>query len=117
MTRKTVLLLFGGESSEHDVSIMGARNVYAAMDGDKYQVLLCYIDRQGKWWLLDSWQDSLSQHGGVQLLVAPGSGSLMTLPGNTIIHPHHHKASNNTATPTPPPLPIAARTYFAFGFR
>lgn len=88
MTRKTVLLLFGGESSEHDVSIMGARNVYAAMDGDKYQVLLCYIDRQGKWWLLDSWQDSLSQHGGVQLLIAPGSGSLMTLPGNTIIHPH-----------------------------
>lgn len=38
MIRLTVLLLFGGESSEHDVSIMSARNVYAAMDGEKYDI-------------------------------------------------------------------------------
>ena len=87
MAQKIVLLLFGGESSEHDVSVMGARNVYAAMDGEKYQVLLGYIDRKGRWWLLDTWQENLAMHGGVQLLVAPGSGSFMTLPGNTVIHP------------------------------
>ena len=87
MTRQTVLLLFGGESSEHDVSIMGARNVYAAMDGDKYDVLLGYIDRVGKWWLLDGWMDNLEHHGGLQLIAALGTGSFMTLPGNSIIHP------------------------------
>lgn len=85
MTRLTVLLLFGGESSEHDVSIMSARNVYAAMDGEKYKTLLCYIDRNGKWWLLDEWTDNLSRHGGVQLLAAPGTGSFMTIPGNTVV--------------------------------
>lgn len=87
MTRQTVLLLFGGESSEHDVSVSSARNVYAAMDGDKYNVLICYIDRHGKWWLLPRWTDELSEHGGSQLLAAPGTKSFMTIPGNNIIHP------------------------------
>ena len=87
MTRQTVLMLFGGESSEHDVSISSARNVYAAMDGEKYDTYLGYIDRHGKWWLLESWTDNLNQHGGSQLLVAPGTGSLIVIPGNTVIHP------------------------------
>lgn len=85
MTRLTVLLLFGGESSEHDVSIMSARNVYAAMDGEKYNTKLCYIDRGGKWWLLDEWKDNPERHGGVQLLAAPGTGSFMTIPGNGVV--------------------------------
>ena len=87
MTRQTVLLLFGGESSEHDVSIASARNVYAAMDGSKYDIQLCYIDRAGKWWLLDSWKENLDRHGGLQLLAAPGTKSFMSVPGNAILHP------------------------------
>ena len=82
MNRKTVLLLFGGESSEHDISIMSARNVYAAMDNEKYEVHLSYIDRRGKWWLLDGWPTDLEQHGGVQLTPVPGSGAFLTIPGN-----------------------------------
>src|SRR5690349_7785787 len=80
MSRIKVLLIFGGESSEHDVSIMSARNVYEAMDSEKYEVLLCYIDREGKWWLLESWQEDLAVHGGVQLAVLPGMGGLATPP-------------------------------------
>ena len=87
MTRQTVLLLFGGESSEHDVSISSARNVYAAMDGEKYDVLLGYIDRQGKWWLLDAWTDSLALHGGRQMLAALGMKGFMVVPGSEIISP------------------------------
>lgn len=86
MSRQTVLLLFGGESSEHDISIMSARNVYAAMDGEKYDVLLCYIDRTGKWWLLDNWHENLDQHGGVRLAPVPGSGSFITIPGDKVLH-------------------------------
>lgn len=87
MTRKTILLVFGGESSEHDVSISSARNIYAALDGEKYDTLLGYIDRRGKWWLLDEWSDEPAHHGRAQLLCAPGTGSLMVVPGNTVIHP------------------------------
>lgn len=78
--------MFGGESSEHDVSIMSARNVYAAMDGDKYDVRLCYIDKVGKWWLLEEWPEEIAQHGGVQLSVVPGLQSLLTLPGYMPLH-------------------------------
>ena len=86
MTRQTVLLVFGGESSEHDVSIMSARNVYAACDNEKNAMKLCYIDRQGKWWLLDAWTDTLDEHGGLELVAIPGSSSFMTRPDNSIIH-------------------------------
>lgn len=50
MNRKTVLFLFGGESSEHDVSLMSAKNVHAALDTARVQAVLCYIDTQGRWW-------------------------------------------------------------------
>lgn len=48
--KKTVLFLFGGESSEHDVSIMSAKNVYEALDMATIEPLLCYIDTKGAWW-------------------------------------------------------------------
>jgi len=86
MTRQTVLLVFGGESSEHEVSVSSARNIYAAMDGEKYDTKLCFIDVHGKWWLLDSWTENLERHGGVQLVAAPGSKSFMTVPGNSVLH-------------------------------
>ena len=87
MTRRTVLLVFGGESSEHDVSVASAHNVYAAMDPDRYNVLLCFIDKHGKWWLLDEWKEGDSLHGGRQILAALGTKSFVTLPGNDVIHP------------------------------
>ncbi len=54
---KTVLLLFGGESSEHEVSIASAKNVYEAIDQKEYDVSLGYIDKTGRWWLVDDFAD------------------------------------------------------------
>lgn len=44
-----LLVLFGGQSSEHDVSIMSARNITKALDPIKYSIYLVGIDRQGGW--------------------------------------------------------------------
>lgn len=87
MQRQTVLLVYGGESAKRDVSIRSARSVYAAMDGEKYDTLLGYIDPHGKWWLLEQWTDSLDEHGGSQLVAALGSHSFLVLPGNSLIRP------------------------------
>ncbi len=87
MDRKQVLMLFGGESSEHDVSISSARNVYAAIDDDKYDVRLGYIDRHGKWWLLDTFDANVSTHDAPQLLPVMGGKSFVTLPGHHVIQP------------------------------
>lgn len=80
-------MLFGGESSEHDVSISSARNVYAAIDDDKYDVQLCYIDRHGKWWLLQNFDMQINTHDAPQLLPVLGTGSLVTMPEQDIIKP------------------------------
>lgn len=87
MNKPTVLLLFGGESSEHEVSISSARNVYAAIDDEKYTVLLGYIDKAGKWWLLETIGMSIDTHGSPQLVPVLGSGSFLTIPHNNVIRP------------------------------
>lgn len=87
MNRPTVLLLFGGESSEHDVSISSARNVYAAIDDAHFEVILGYIDRQGKWWLLDKLAGEISTHGAPQLAPVLGSGSFVTFPSSRVVKP------------------------------
>ena len=55
--KQSVLLLFGGESSEHEVSVVSAINVYAALDKKKYVVKLCYISKDGLWRLVPSMQE------------------------------------------------------------
>jgi D-alanine-D-alanine ligase len=49
--KKHVLILFGGKSAEHEVSLQSAQNVYEAIDKNKYEVSLIGIDRDGKWYL------------------------------------------------------------------
>ena len=44
-----ILLLFGGQSAEHEVSIMSARNVAASIDRNAYEILLVYITKGGMW--------------------------------------------------------------------
>jgi D-alanine-D-alanine ligase len=50
---KHVGLIYGGVSSEHEVSIRSARNVLAAFDPDRYRVTPILIDRQGRWHVED----------------------------------------------------------------
>ncbi|MEP0546742.1 MAG: D-alanine--D-alanine ligase family protein [Rhodothermales bacterium] len=50
---KHVGLIYGGVSSEHEVSIRSARNVLAAFDPDRYRVTPIRIDRQGRWHVED----------------------------------------------------------------
>lgn len=87
MNKPTVLLLFGGESSEHEVSVASARNVYAAIDNTMFNVVLGYIDRQGKWWLLDRLGDDVTSHGAPQLAPVLGSGSFVTFPSSRVVKP------------------------------
>ena len=54
---KRVLILFGGRSSEHQVSCLSARNVLAAIDRERYEVTTVGITREGRWTLLDGVPD------------------------------------------------------------
>lgn len=49
MTRRRVLLLFGGRSAEHDVSRVTAVAVAKALDPDRYEIVPVGIATDGRW--------------------------------------------------------------------
>ncbi|HVE76524.1 MAG TPA: D-alanine--D-alanine ligase family protein [Actinomycetota bacterium] len=51
MSKIRVAVVFGGRSGEHEVSCASARNVVAAIDQDKYEVILIGIGRDGRFML------------------------------------------------------------------
>ena len=44
-----VAIVFGGQSPEHEISILSARNVLAALDRSRFEPVLIGIDRSGRW--------------------------------------------------------------------
>ncbi|NCQ54092.1 hypothetical protein AUK57_01410 [Candidatus Saccharibacteria bacterium CG2_30_41_52] len=85
--RTTVMLLFGGESSEHTVSISSARNVFAALDDTKFDIYLGFIDESGRWWLLESFDQISDTQDQVQLVPVLGAKSFTTIPNGRFITP------------------------------
>jgi len=49
MEKLTVLALFGGNSSEHDVSTVSAQSVINNIPRDKYDVIMLGITKDGRW--------------------------------------------------------------------
>jgi D-alanine-D-alanine ligase len=51
VTKTRVIILFGGRSAEHEISLLSARNVLAALDRQRFEPVLIGIDRAGGWHL------------------------------------------------------------------
>jgi len=53
--KKTVVgILFGGKSAEHEISLLSAKNIYEAIDREKFEPVLIGIDKTGRWLLNDA---------------------------------------------------------------
>ncbi|URK87662.1 D-alanine--D-alanine ligase [Rhizobium sp. RCAM05350] len=98
-----VAVLFGGRSAEHDVSVLSARNVFKALDAEKYDVVPILIDRQGKWLLHELFDRALPDllptvnaqvcllpGGRGRLLIVPEDGRIRELPPIDIVFPVLH---------------------------
>ena len=57
MAKQTIAVLFGGQSSEHEVSCMSAANVIDQIDRAKYDLILVGITQQGHWVKVNSVDD------------------------------------------------------------
>ena len=73
-TKPHILLMYGGESNEHEISILSARNVWQSLLDSGHRVSLVYISRRGQWLLVDLVKDSPV---GTALLPKFGTGSLL----------------------------------------
>lgn len=60
MKKIKVGVLFGGQSAEHEVSLISARSVVAAIDQSKYEISLIGITHQGQWLLAQDQSKALS---------------------------------------------------------
>ncbi|MAZ38971.1 MAG: D-alanine--D-alanine ligase A [Legionellales bacterium] len=75
-------ILFGGQSAEHNISIMSAFNVIKALDQTKYDIVLVGIDRDGKMYLqkLEVFTQPKPPEAGInkhiydQVTLIPGNG-------------------------------------------
>lgn len=57
MSKKTIAVLFGGQSSEHEVSCVSASTIISNIDEEKYEKLLIGITKEGKWLKVNSVED------------------------------------------------------------
>ena len=50
MAKKKLGVVFGGMSTENEVSVVSAESILNNLDREKYEVFPIYIDKQGNWW-------------------------------------------------------------------
>ena len=49
MFKKNILILCGGQSTEHKISLISATNVYNAIDTDLFNPILVAVDTDNNW--------------------------------------------------------------------
>lgn len=99
MSKTRVVILFGGRSAEHEISLLSARNILVALDRNLYEPELVSIDKQGRWrreteaFLLSATGDPRSlrlpaESPEVQVPIAPSAEGLFA--GDTVVFPVLH---------------------------
>ena len=82
MKKTRVIILFGGRSAEHEVSLLSARNVFLALDRARFEPLLIGIDKAGRW-RIEPTENLLSATGDPRTLRLAAAGHELTVP----VHP------------------------------
>lgn len=81
MKKINVGILFGGRSTEHEVSLQSAKSVLDAMDKEKYNVTLIGIDKTGHWHLNDSSQFLLNSNDPAHIALTRSEKDVVIVPG------------------------------------
>ena len=77
-----IMVLCGGQSTEHDISILSARYVLETLDPKKYTASVGYVARDGRWLFVENAQDFLT-HDLPSLIESDLSDWIHLTPGET----------------------------------
>lgn len=72
--KKTVAVLFGGQSSEHEVSCLSAVNIISNIKKECYELILIGITKEGKWIKVNSVEeisDGTWKNGKIGAILSP----------------------------------------------
>lgn len=78
--KKVVGILFGGKSAEHEISLLSAKNIYEALDREKFDPVLIGIDKNGRWLLNDSEHYLLNADNPSLIKLAPNGNEISLRP-------------------------------------
>ena len=92
MRRLRIGVLFGGRSTEHEVSILSARSIIAAMNPERFEPVPLYIDKNGRWLVGGSLKRLVSEDDARKYVYLPPDPTQRSLvpaqdgigPGNTL---------------------------------
>jgi D-alanine-D-alanine ligase len=77
-----VAILFGGRSAEHEVSIQSAKNIFNAIDKEKYNTTLIKINKKGEWFLCENERCFLEEDENfekIRISITPGCNGIALL--------------------------------------
>ena len=77
MAEKNIVVVMGGRSSEHEVSLMSAATVIENINTDIYNVIMVGITKEGQWKLVESVdkiRDGSWVKGHTQAMISPETG-------------------------------------------
>lgn len=91
MSKKVICVIFGGESSEHEISCISGTTIINNIDRDIYDLLIIGITKEGRWLLVNDVSDIVSgewRKSRVSALILPdrySHGVLINDGGNSYI--------------------------------
>ncbi len=83
MIKKTIALLYGGRSGEHEVSLRSAAFVWGNIDRSKYHLTLIGISKEGLWYLQP---ETISPKNGTMSLTMDEGEIVTAVPGRGLSH-------------------------------
>ena len=60
---KNIIVLFGGKSAEHDISLITGNLALNAIDEEKYNVYPIMVDKQNKWFYVKDFKNNIEKIG------------------------------------------------------
>ena len=109
MRRLRIGVLFGGRSTEHEVSILSAQSIISAMDPDRFEPVPLYIDREGRWLVGGSLKRLVRDDASreyVYLPPDPTQRSLVAADGTSQKLPSPARGGGQGGGPSLPPLDV-----------
>src|SRR5579883_3495978 len=86
MKKLQVGIIFGGKSAEHEISLLSAKNIIAALDKNKYEITLIGIDKQGHWHLCDRAEYLLNSHDPKKVVMHGMKDEVSLVAKNAVPH-------------------------------
>lgn len=90
MNKKRVAVLFGGQSSEHEISCTSAITIISNINKEQYDILLVGITKKGQWLKVSSTEDIISgtwRKGKTRAVISPDATqkAVLFIRGNEVV--------------------------------